>query len=126
MSGHGRWAEVAASSSECFDVMRRGLVPSVENSDGFTSFSWHSFYKFKEKFKTVAPERMLTTTACAALQPESGFHGVFGHPRKIFGGKMPVRLEVECRPNKNPDLSSQVGVVVLVAGAGFEPTTFGL
>jgi hypothetical protein len=45
------------------------------------------------------------------------------HPEHIVG-KMTVGLTT--RERKNPDLFSQVRMLKLVAGAGFEPTTSGL
>ena len=55
-----------------------------------------------------------------------GFRAFFDLREKTFGGQMVVTKVVSWRPNKNPDLFYQVRALILVAGAGFEPTTSGL
>ncbi|WP_210388962.1 hypothetical protein, partial [Olsenella sp. HMSC062G07] len=131
-----------------YDAMGNFATP-VENSGGFGASRAISFYKnskisserlrqsanstlvactraqkrFLSAATIFAPGRMLITTACATPQPEARFRGVFGYPRKIFGGKMSVGLAVRCWSKENPDLLSQARVAVMVAGAGFEPTT---
>ena len=54
--------------------------------------------RFLSAATIFAPGRMLITTACATPQPEARFRGVFGYPRKIFGGKMSVGLAVKRKP----------------------------
>jgi predicted TIM-barrel fold metal-dependent hydrolase len=65
--------------------------------------------------------------------PQQGFISLqenlldaFGCKNMLFATKFPTQHLHSCSPKKTPSQLQAKRLILLVAGAGFEPTTFGL